>query len=752
MAGGSASLTGGLWRVLRIAGWALVVAVGLLVVGWVLELVRFAAAQLPAVDGVEAMSLGQVLGHGALWTGEIVVVSAVLGVVAWLAARRNWDRHGKTWQAIGIDGVAKASQTRDTRPPGDWPLQVVAGFNILIVAGLIAIGAGRLASLFVTRAYQTGADWLAVVVGVLVFAIAWFVLTKVGPLLKPGVHWLVWGAVVVAALFASAPVGVLLLTGAVVATVGRQVAKWQRPQTLAGFARSKVVWVVLGICGLLGVAYSGTGPVGFPRAVVTTAAGDVTGGYVGRGSDGVDVATCTALADATSTDTRLRLVPTRTVESVLVGGGTAYLDTGARPSLARLALHALGIDADPPTLFSATLRSPQPTCAGTGPPATPPGIAAPQLGPGVVAGPAPPHDQALDGETPVGPDRYLTGAMAALARRYQPTLLVTAADRNWPVSVNAVLAERGANDQPVCLHPPLGTAGAPLCHPTAAQLTSQPRGYLQLPATLGSHPGPDDQFRPFLAGLGQALPPRRQWLSDPSSLDPWKSAQLYLYYAPGIPRTAFPKKALIPAGVTSGLIGLEYWFFYPFNYYPTVIDDGLMNQAPVAGDRANVDLHQGDWEHVDVLLDPTTMQPEWLYLARHDFEGAFVPWNSPMMRFDDRHPVVQAAFGGHPSYLPGCGPGPRAVARDVTADWLSCGSGRFAFRAATTPLVDVQAQPWACWPGYFGENGARQASPTAKSDYLASLHHTLYATPPRGPLVQAENTGVCQNGQPTGTP
>jgi hypothetical protein len=59
------------------------------------------------------------------------------------------------------------------------------------------------------------------------------------------------------------------------------------------------------------------------------------------------------------------------------------------------------------------------------------------------------------------------------------------------------------------------------------------------------------------------------------------------------------------------------------------------------------------------------------------------------------------------------------VARDLTADWLSCGSGRFAFRAATTPLVDVQAQPWACWPGYFGENAARQASPTAKTDYLA---------------------------------
>ena len=65
-----------------------------------------------------------------------------------------------------------------------------------------------------------------------------------------------------------------------------------------------------------------------------------------------------------------------------------------------------------------------------------------------------------------------------------------------------------------------------------------------------------------------------------------------------------PGRRTDPSGVTSGLIGLEYWFFYPYNYYPTVIDSGLMDQAPIAGDRANVDLHQGDWEHVDVLLDP----------------------------------------------------------------------------------------------------------------------------------------------------
>ena len=42
---------------------------------------------------------------------------------------------------------------------------------------------------------------------------------------------------------------------------------------------------------------------------------------------------------------------------------------------------------------------------------------------------------------------------AALARRYQSTLLVTAADRNWPVSVNAYLNELSADGNRLFLIP-----------------------------------------------------------------------------------------------------------------------------------------------------------------------------------------------------------------------------------------------------------------------------------------------------------
>jgi hypothetical protein len=180
----------------------------------------------------------------------------------------------------------------------------------------------------------------------------------------------------------------------------------------------------------------------------------------------------------------------------------------------------------------------------------------------------------------------------------------------------------------------------------------------------------------------------------------------------------------------------------------------LMNQAPIAGDDENVDLHQGDWEHVDVLLDPQTLQPQWLYLARHGFEGTFVRWANAEQA--EGHPVVQAAYGGHPSYEPGCGAQarPRANAllnrlrlSSVLVDWLVCGSGRLGFRAATTPLVDLASVPWGCWPGHFGEaNFAERAAAEAREFERDVLDRLVLVAGPEAPLLQAENKGVCARG------
>lgn len=773
-------------------------------VGWIVDLVRFAAARLPAGAATAALSNRELFGDGLRSTLLMAGVFAVSCVLAYLSSARNWDVHGQDWHDLmRKHGVANAAadeeaihqrqlrerrhaenmaararalearsmrlpfgfahrwagraRSRDARkaqagppgepkpletaPLGDPAVRVIAGFNIMILSALVALGAGRAVGAAVPIA-----AWVGVLIGVLVFFTVRWLLTHWSPLLLDArIHAVIWVAVALATLFASAPVGVVVLTGVGVATLGRSLARVQQPRSVAQFLRSPLPWVLLTICLLIGLAYSATPPVGFPVVTVKMTNGSVTGGYLTRTSAGIDVVTCIALADATSTGERLELIPVSNIQDVTIGQGNEYLDSGARPSLATLALHALGIGGSTRTLFSAALRATQPTCAGAGPNTVAPGVEDPALGGGVIAGPAPAGGRAHDGESPIA--QTSPPAIAALARRYQPTLLVTVADRNWPVSVNGVLAELGPTGRPVCLVQQ--RAPRMVCPPTAASLGgagAQSSDYLQLPVTLRSNQSPAGQFQAFLRGQYTTSGSLHNWLSNPGVLDPWYSAQIYFFYAGPINSAQFPAQARNP-DVPSGLIGLEYWFYYPFNYYPLLVNSDLMNEAPIAGDQENVDLHQGDWEHVDVLLDPQTMAPVWLYLARHSHEGQFIPWTSPSLTFDQGHPLLQAAFGGHPTYLPGCGARERSATADFSSDWLSCGSGRFAFRAATTPLVDIAQTPWACWPGYFGEASTRLEVQAANQpeNVVDSIKHFVFVAGPRSPLQQAENTGVCRS-------
>jgi hypothetical protein len=244
----------------------------------------------------------------------------------------------------------------------------------------------------------------------------------------------------------------------------------------------------------------------------------------------------------------------------------------------------------------------------------------------------------------------------------------------------------------------------------------------------------------FLRGQGISPGPQRRWLGDPGLLDPWRTAQVYFYYRGPTSTSRWPSQVRDP-NVPSGLIGLEYWFYYPYNYYPLLV---LSN--PVAGDDANIDLHQGDWEHVDVLLNPHTLKPSWLYMARHSYEGQFIRWSNPSLRFDEGHPILQAAYGGHPTYLPGCGARRRPVTDDLLSDFLSCSYGRFGFRASTTPLVDIAGTPWACWPGHFGEASTKLEIQAAEQpeNVIDVVKHEVFVAGPPSPLRQAENAGVCK--------
>lgn len=778
-------------------------------IGGIVSWVRFGAARLPsdaAVGALENRTLFEVGLRAIVFSGLAFTVVCALAYVA----AGNWEANGPEWHELirrrGVRPAAaqltdrdakKARQARRTRalsvhranrweavsraagaaglgmvagkagareehhaslaqaqPPADPPsirspsllgdraVRVIAGFNNLLLSAVVGLALARLVELLFPHAW-----WAILVVWLLASSVAAWLLARWGPLRwGPLGHGLAWLLVAAAALFVAAPVGLLLVAGSAVSTAGRVLARMRRPMSLAELLRSPLPWALFTFYALAGLAYYAAPPVSFQRAFVVTGSGDRVGGFLSRTGGDVYLVTCTPLADATSVNERVARIAGRDVRALTLGGPDAVVDSGERPSIAALATRALGIDAHPPTLFRVDLRARRATCAGAPPPSLSAGAEDPALGPGAISGPARPDGKAHDGEVPIG--QTTPARIAALARLYQPTVEVTVADRFWPVSVGAVLKDIGSGGGRTCLV----SGSSPACGPVASPASlvaagSQGSDYLRYPAMLRSDP--TNQFQAFERGQRITTGPAHSWLADPGVLDPWYTAQVYFYYRGPIATSQWPSRARDP-GVKSGLIGLEYWFFYPFNYYPTVLSPGLMQNAPLAGDSFNTDLHQGDWEHVVVLIDPATSKPQWLYTARHADEGQFFPWDSPTLAFDQGHPIVQGAFGGHPSYDNRCAGRPRSRLHNVSSDWVACGSGRFAFRASTTPLVDLAQTSWACWRGHFGE-----AKPGLESDRLGESDNVLsrarefeFVAGPASPLRQAENTGVCDGAGP----
>ncbi len=683
----------------------------------------------------------------------VVAAFAVACFACLLVGRIGWRAHRRDWHAVVVHrGVARATAARRAErrqerlgetpptedasqhvPLGPRAVRTVAGFNVLVLAALIGLAVARIVELLFP-------NWVAVVAFFAVATLAVWGLATWGPLHRRS-HLAAIALAVAVAFFASAPIGVLVIASVAIALLGRRIARVERPRSAVAFLHSPLLWGLLAVYVLVGLAFSAQPPVSFTRAVLETRAGRQVGGYLGRNAEGVYLATCTGLANATSRTERAVLVPAGEIERTTLGGERYTFDSGERPSLATIALSALGIDAHPPTWFHPDLRARESTCDAELPLDQP----GDSLGGGALVGPAPPGGRASGGEAPIAETSL--PALAELARRYQPTLEVTVADRFWPVSVASVLQDRGSTAYGLLHHGRRATclvrAGRCVATPpTLADLT--PAGaseddYLDYPASHGRG-DPTSELSAFLRGQGTPLHSVGDMLADPAALDPWRSAQLYVYDAGvGTYGRRYP-------GAPPGLRTLQYWFFYPYNYYPTAVARRLMATSPITADLANTDLHEGDWEHVSVLLDPRTLAPRFLYLARHDQEGVTLPWDSSQLRFDDGHPIVQAAFGGHPSYPNGCGEHLRPILKNLGSDWLVCGSGRFAFRAETTPLVDLARASWACWPGHFGEATAEQVRDArrAESDPRRALAKYVLVAGPRSPLRQAENADACR--------
>lgn len=322
--------------------------------------------------------------------------------------------------------------------------------------------------------------------------------------------------------------------------------------------------------------------------------------------------------------------------------------------------------------------------------------------------------------------------LAALARRYQPSLVVSGYDRFWPMSLASIMSARW-HGHGSCLYE---NGHCQVRNPTLLSLSghSSRSDWVQLPSPLDSITA---TFDAVATQLGISAGIVHAWPDDIRREDPFTSAQIYFNYLPRTRRSSYP-------GLPAGLISLQYWFFYPLNYFPLLRIPLLALSQPVSSTLANTDYHQGDLEHVAVLLDPRTMRPRFLWMARHADEGQAYRWDSRQVQWSGDHPTVYAALGSHASYAH-CGVQRRSRTFRFINDYVVCIPHQtFDFTPGATQLVDLAHTVWGCWRGHLGQSGRH---------LLSGLFGPVpYETGgPYSPLQQQENFGIACHVSP-GTP
>ena len=87
---------------------------------------------------------------------------------------------------------------------------------------------------------------------------------------------------------------------------------------------------------------------------------------------------------------------------------------------------------------------------------------------------------------------------------------------------------------------------------------------------------------------------------------------------------------------SDGRILIQYWFFFAYNG-----DLGLIFPIPLVGE------HEGDWEHLDVLLNDDGSPTGDVYFAAHGSEG---DWSRDFDRNAEGRPITYSAWHSHASY------------------------------------------------------------------------------------------------------
>ena len=183
----------------------------------------------------------------------------------------------------------------------------------------------------------------------------------------------------------------------------------------------------------------------------------------------------------------------------------------------------------------------------------------------------------------------------------------------------------------------------------------------------------------------------------------------------------------------NGTIGLQYWFFYPFNYQP-VFDPLRLGGLGLPQIRWNrLGQHEGDFESIAVLLS-AKLQPVYVWMARHDSEGQRFAWEEGVLDRPtpgDSHLDVYAARGSHATYE-FCSRKARQEKDPVPLPDDICRPDFkiTPLRGGETPLVDLARTSWACWTGRFGWSPAK-----------GTVGKTLDGDGPLMPLWQQDKFG-----------
>jgi hypothetical protein len=132
-------------------------------------------------------------------------------------------------------------------------------------------------------------------------------------------------------------------------------------------------------------------------------------------------------------------------------------------------------------------------------------------------------------------------------------------------------------------------------------------------------------------------------------------------------------------------IAIQYWFFYVFN-------QGKFNN------------HEGDWEMMQVIVDPGTMEPVKASYSQHNY-GQQITWS--MAEKEGEHLKVFVARGSHANYVRYY-QGTLEFARDSVGDngkVLKPDDPRYQIIMTGEKTAPMLGQGWINFAGFWGEYG-----------------------------------------------